>query len=112
MRLPRLTAISLLAVLLLGTLTFVGSAQAASGKQCLPRPAQQSLVVKGATTCKKVKRILPSMREYAMRTVELEADKFRVSGYACKLRNGDATRFTCRDGNGKPKRSFTWIDRT
>ncbi len=112
MRIPSLAVVSFLAVLLLGSLTFAGPAQAASGRQCLPKAAGQSLVVKGATTCKKVKRILPSMREYAMHTVELGADEFRVRGYACRLRNGDPQRFTCRDSNGKPKRSFTWADRT
>lgn len=112
MRIPPLAVISLLAALLLGTLTLAGPAQAASGRQCMPNPAQQSLIVKGATTCKKVERILPSMREYAMKTVELSADKFRVRGYSCKLRNGDPGRFTCHDSDGKPKRSFTWADRT
>jgi hypothetical protein len=113
MRLPSLAAIPLLAVLLLSTLTFSsGSAQAASERQCMPKSAEQSLVVKGETTCKKVKRILPSMREYALHTVEYGVTKFRAQGYRCKLRNGDPDKFTCRDANGKPKRSFTWVDRT
>lgn len=112
MRLSSLVVTPLLAVLLLGILTFASSAQAASGRQCLPNPAQQSLTVTGATTCKQVKRILPGMREFALQSVETGKDRFKTRGYVCKLRNGDPGRFTCRDGDGKPKRSFTWADRT
>lgn len=109
----RIVSGTLAVLLLLATLTLVTApAQAAGGRQCLPRPAQKSLVVKGATTCAKVKKFLPAARELAFVTIEHGYERFQIKGFLCQIRQGDPTRFACHDLDGKPKRSFVWADRT
>ena len=98
--------------LLLGVLALAGPAQAAGRKQCLPRPAQQSLVVSGALTCHQAKKILPQARELALVTVEHGYAKFTIRGLLCKIRHHDPKRFVCHDLNGKPKRTLIWADKT
>lgn len=86
-------------------------AKAGKGKQCMPRPSRQSLVVRGKTTCKQVKRFLPSARELALHTQEHGYDRFTIRGFMCLLKP-DSQRFACHDLNGKPQRSFVWIERS
>jgi hypothetical protein len=84
-------------------------AKAGKARQCLPKQAGQSLVVRGKVTCKEVKRFLPSARELAAHTQDLGYERFTIRGFMCELRP-DYRRFACHDINGKPKRSFVWAD--
>jgi hypothetical protein len=92
------------------TSTAAGSAKA--GRQCLPRPAKKSLVVRGRVSCKHVKSFLDSARELALATENNGYKKFTIKGFLCKLRDQDHRRFRCHDIDGKPKRFFSWADKT
>ena len=83
----------------------------ATGRQCMPRPARKSLIVRGKVTCKAVKRFLPAARELAMHTQEHGYERFTIRGFMCELRP-DYKRFACRDIDGQPRRSFVWADHT
>ncbi|WP_244928565.1 hypothetical protein [Nocardioides sp. W7] len=119
---PRRCAVParILGVLLVATLAFAGPAPAQaqsqespraaakSARQCLPDATpKKSLVVRGKLSCKRARGIYPSAVETAAHTKELGLRTFRFQGFRCTLRAGDGFRFTCRDRDGKPRRSFT-----
>ena len=114
MRQPLALAATALVTALLTVSAVFGATQASgaeAGKQCMSRPAQQSLVVRGKVTCKQVKKLLPTARELALVTQEHGYDRFTIRGFMCLLKP-DYRRFACHDIDGTPKRSFVWIDRT